>query len=47
MTMDIATDQLIDAAAAQSLSADVGRDHALAVWIIVRDQPSPARSPRG
>jgi hypothetical protein len=39
--MDIATDQIIDAEAAQSLSADVRRDHALAAWIIVRDQPRP------
>ena len=39
--MDVATDQVIDAAAAQSLSADVRRDHVVAAWIIVCDQPMP------
>jgi hypothetical protein len=38
--MDIATDQVTDAAAAQSLS-DARRKHALAPWIIVQDQPKP------
>jgi hypothetical protein len=38
---DFDKDQVIDIEAAQSLSADVGRDHELAAWIIVRDQPQP------
>ena len=41
MNMDATTDQFIDAEAAQSLSTDVRRDHALAAWIIVRDQRWP------
>jgi hypothetical protein len=40
MNMDT-TDQVIDTEAAQSLSADVGRDHRLGAWIVVRDQPQP------
>ncbi|MFL5280770.1 MAG: hypothetical protein ACJ8AW_07150 [Rhodopila sp.] len=39
--MNIATDQVIDAEAAQSLTADVRRDHGLAGWIVVQDQPRP------
>ena len=39
--MDVATDQLITAEAAQSLTADVRRDHGLVGWIVIRDQPRP------
>ena len=41
MRANVAADQVIDAAAAQSLTADVRRDHTLAAWIVVRDQPRP------
>ncbi|MFL5256634.1 MAG: hypothetical protein ACJ8AI_27820 [Rhodopila sp.] len=34
-------DQVVDTEAAAALSIDVSRNHGLAGWIIVRDQPQP------
>lgn len=39
--MNAVADQVINAEVAQSLSADVARDHGLAAWVVVRDQPTP------
>src|SRR4051812_6196961 len=39
--MDIASDQIVGAEAAQPLSSDAHPDHAFAAWIIVGDQPPP------
>ncbi|MFL5281683.1 MAG: hypothetical protein ACJ8AW_12000 [Rhodopila sp.] len=39
--MDVEADQVIDAEVARSLCTDVGRDHGLAAWVVVRDQPRP------
>ena len=39
--MNLIEDQLIDTEAAAALSIDVSRNHSLAGWIIVRDQPRP------
>ena len=35
------SDQVVDALTAGSLSADTARDHGLAGWVVVRDQPRP------
>jgi hypothetical protein len=34
-------DQIIDRATAAALLADATRDHPLAGWVVVRDQPGP------
>lgn len=36
------SDKVINAEVAQSLSADVARDHGLVGWVVVRDQPTPS-----
>ena len=33
--------QIIDAVTAQALYADACHDHALAGWVVIRDQPEP------
>jgi hypothetical protein len=39
--MDVLADQVVDTETARALTGDVGRDHALVAWIVVRDQPRP------
>ncbi len=39
--MAMIADQIIDREAAAALSLDVSRNHGLAAWIVVRDQPRP------
>ena len=39
--MNAVSDQVVDKATAEALSADVRRDHALAAWVVMRDQPEP------
>ena len=41
MDMNEASDQVIDTKTAAALSTDVRRNHPLAAWIVVRDQPQP------
>jgi hypothetical protein len=35
------SDQIIDAVMAQALHADACRDHPVAGWVVMRDQPGP------
>lgn len=39
--MTVPANQVVDREKAYALSADACRDHALAGWIVMRDQPQP------
>jgi hypothetical protein len=39
--MSAISDQVIDAVTAQALHADACRDHPVAGWVVMRDQPEP------
>jgi hypothetical protein len=41
--MSAMSDQIIDAVTAQALHADACRDHPIMGWVVMRDQPEPAR----
>jgi len=38
MNRDAVPDQVVDKAAARSLTADAARDHRLVAWVVVQDQ---------